>query len=101
MVKQFELRCLAEGENRGKLGIFDDGQLIGVGSFKPSISLHDRGRLALLAESGAQSEQLLAELIQRRMMEFNESYSVAEVNVVRTQQGRILWEQARVERLDR
>ncbi len=100
-MKQFELRCLAEGENQGKVGIFDGGQLVGVGSFKPSMSLRDREQVSVLAESGSHPQQLLAELIQNRMMEFNESYNLAEINVVLTQQGRILWEQSRRERCTR
>ncbi len=98
-MKQFKIRQLAEGENRGKLGIFEGSSLVGIGSFKASGSPHDNERIAMLTESGSRSRQLLAEFIQKRMMEFNESYDLAEINVVRTDEGRILWEYVRLEEM--
>ena len=98
-MNEFNIRRLAEGENRGKLGIFEGDRLVGIGSFEPSVSARDREQIALLAEGGSRSRQLLVELIQKRMLEFNESYNLAEINVVRTDEGLALWEKARLEKL--
>lgn len=75
-MRSFEVQWLVEGAHKGKVGIFEDGKLIGIGSFGPDMRSGDREHLAILAESSSESRRILAELIRKRMMEFNESYQL-------------------------
>ena len=99
-MKSFELRHIAEGENQGKLGVFEDGKLVGLGRPKCNEDYVRSAELLYGAEhSMSQARRKFGKLVRERMETLGETFACAEVNLIRTDEGLALWERARLEEL--
>ena len=99
-MKSFEVRRVTEGECRGKLGIFEGGVLIGLGLPKGDDAIVRSNETLLAAEhSKSPARRQLAKLIRERMEISGETFALAEINLVRTDEGLALWEEARKQEL--
>ena len=100
MMKIFEIRQVAEGEHRGELGIFEGGQFVGLARPRCNQGFMQSNEILLAAErSKSPARRKLAKLIRERMEDSAETFALAELNIVRTEEGLVLWEDARKQEL--
>jgi hypothetical protein len=97
-MKDLVVRPLTEGSHKGKWGVFEGAELVGLARFSGSEEIRRSNQILLAAESSpSPARRRLAERIKARMIESGETFALAELNVVRTPAGLALWEQARME----
>ena len=99
-MKTFEIRQVAEGEHRGKFGIFEGAQFVGL--VRPRYDadfMRSNEMLSAGERSKSPARRKLAKLIRERMENFSETFALAEINLIRTDEGLALWEEARKQEL--
>lgn len=99
-MKSFEIRHITEGEHQGKLGVFEDGKLIGLGRPKCNEDYVRSAELLYGADhSNSPARRQFGRLVRERMETLGETFACAELNLVRTDEGLALWEDARKQEL--
>ncbi len=99
-MKTFELRQVTEGEYRGRLGVFEGESLVGLARPNRSKDFARSNEMLLAAESSkSPARRKLAKLIGKRMDDFGETFALAEISLIRTDEGLALWEEARKQEL--
>lgn len=99
-MKIFEIRHVTEGEHQGKLGVFEDSKLVGLGRPKCNEDYMRSAELLYGAEhSMSPARRQFGKLVRERMETLAESFACAELNLARTDEGMALWEKARLEEM--